>query len=326
MEQPLVTIGITTYNSNIFYLSEALDSAINQDYQNIEIIVSDDFSNNIEEIENLIKVKNDKRIILLKSLQNKGVSDSLNNIVSIAKGCYFSWCPDGDYMHLSKVKLQVESLKSNPNTISICDHYQILDFFKIKRKIKHELYLKFFNSYLYLMLLDRINGATLMIPTDVLKKEKFKTSLRHVQDYDMWLRLFSKLEHKFVKKILFYSRQHSEQSSNKSNIEATNEISNFYLDYFKINMHNLIYYNGVKIYLLVIIFFQFRNIEPVVSYFIDKSSYKRYVINLFYKTDVIYYIAKILKILGLAMVGIRNIKNFFLYKLLFKAITTFSKK
>ena len=323
MEQPLVTIGITTYNSNLFYLSQALDSVINQDYQNIEIIVSDDFSNNIGEIENLIKVKNDKRIILLKSSQNKGVSDSLNNIVSVAKGHYFSWCPDDDYMHISKVKLQVESLKSNPNTISISDHYQILDFFQIRRKIKHNFYLKFLNSYLYLILLDRINGATLMIPTNALKKEKFKTSLKHVQDYDMWLRLFGKLEHKFINKILFYSRQHSEQSSNKSNIEAKKEISNFYLDYFKKNMHNLIYYNGIKVYLLVIIFFQFRNIKSVVSYCIDKSSYKRYVVSLFYRSNVIYYIAKMLKLLGLVMVGIRSIKNFFLYKLLFKAIRYF---
>ena len=320
MEHPLVTIGITTYNSNISYLSTALDSAINQEYQNIEIIISDDASQNIDEIENLIRVKNDKRIIFLKSLKNKGVSDSLNNIVSYAKGHYFTWCPDDDYMHVSKVKLQVESLKSNPNAISVCDHCQILDFLKIKRNIKHKFYLNFLNSRLYLILLDRINGASLMIPTNALKNKKFDISLKHIQDYDMWIRLFDDLEHVFISKTLFYSRQHTQQSSNKNDIEAKREISKFYLEYFKLNMHNLIYYDGVKIYLYIIIFFQFRDIKSVVSYCMDKDNYKRYVVNLFYKSNIIYYIGGALRITGILLVFIRDIKNFLMYKFIFKLL------
>ena len=323
MEQPLVTIGITTYNSNITYLSKALDSAINQDYPNIEIIVSDDFSNNVSEIENLIKVKEDKRIIFLKSSKNKGVSDSLNRIVSHSKGYYFTWCPDDDFMHLSKIKFQVKSLKSKVNTISICNHYQIFDFLNIKRKIKHSFFLNFFDPYLYLILLDRINGAALMIPTDAIKKEKFNTSLKHIQDYDMWIRLFDKLDFKFIEDVLFYSRVHAQQSSNQSRDEAKKEIGNFYLNYYKLNLHNLIYFNGVKIYLWIVFFSQYRELNSVVSYCMDKNSYKRYVLNFFNRSSIIYFIAKILKMIGSVMIGIRNIKNYFLYKIMFKLINYF---
>ena len=42
--QPLVTIGIPTYNRADGYLKEALESALRQTYENVEIIVSDNCS------------------------------------------------------------------------------------------------------------------------------------------------------------------------------------------------------------------------------------------------------------------------------------------
>ena len=42
--QPLVSILITTYNQPLFF-RQALESALNQDYHNIEIVVGDDSTN-----------------------------------------------------------------------------------------------------------------------------------------------------------------------------------------------------------------------------------------------------------------------------------------
>ena len=276
IEQYLVTVGITTYNSNLVYLSNAIDSATNQTYRNIEIIISDDGSNNIDEIENLIKNKKDKRITLLKNKQNSGVSNSLNNIINFSKGDYFSWCPDDDYMHLSKIELQVRSLESEPQSISICNHFQVLDIFNIKRIIKHAFCLKFVNIFLYLVTLDRINGGSLLIPASMLKDKKFNLSLKHVQDYDMWIKLFYRTKYVYLNRALFYSRQHSKQASKNDNKSAQEEISEFYLDFFKNNMHNLIYYFGKKTYLLIIMSFEFRDIKKVVNYFMEKNKYQKY--------------------------------------------------
>ncbi len=41
---PLVTIAIPTYNRADGYLKQALQSAVNQTYKNIEIVVSDNCS------------------------------------------------------------------------------------------------------------------------------------------------------------------------------------------------------------------------------------------------------------------------------------------
>ena len=66
----LVTIGITTFNSDLGYLSKSIESAINQTYLNIEIIVSDDGSSNIDEIEDLIYKFADSRIVFIKNKKN----------------------------------------------------------------------------------------------------------------------------------------------------------------------------------------------------------------------------------------------------------------
>ena len=43
MNKPLISVALTTYNGEK-YLSEQLESIINQDYKNFEIIISDDNS------------------------------------------------------------------------------------------------------------------------------------------------------------------------------------------------------------------------------------------------------------------------------------------
>ena len=320
IEQYLVTVGITTYNSNLVYLSNAIDSATNQTYRNIEIIISDDGSNNIDEIENLIKNKKDKRITLLKNKQNSGVSNSLNNIINFSKGDYFSWCPDDDYMHLSKIELQVRSLESEPQSISICNHFQVLDIFNIKRIIKHAFYLKFVNIFLYLVTLDRINGGSLLIPASMLKDKKFNLSLKHVQDYDMWIKLFYRTKYVYLNRALFYSRQHSKQASKNDNKSAQEEISEFYLDFFKNNMHNLIYYFGKKTYLLIIMSFEFRDIKKVVNYFMEKNKYQKYILNFYNKKNFFLILIYLFKIFGRILFIMREIKNFFLYKFFFKLL------
>ena len=142
----LVTVGITTYNSDINYLSKALNSIIKQTYRNIEIIIFDDCSSNSIDIENLIIKIKDSRITFLQSEKNKGVSNSLNEIIKKANGDFFCWCPDDDYMSLSRVQRQITSIEKNPDSISYSNHYQVIEMFNLKRKFRHNFYLKFFDS------------------------------------------------------------------------------------------------------------------------------------------------------------------------------------
>lgn len=91
MEQniPLVSICVITYNS-AKYVVETLDSAKSQTYKNIELIISDDCStdNTVEICKKWIECNGSvfKRIELLQSATNTGVSANLNRAYSACKG------------------------------------------------------------------------------------------------------------------------------------------------------------------------------------------------------------------------------------------------
>ena len=313
----LVTIGITSFNSDLGYLSKAIESAINQTYPNIEIIVSDDGSSNIDEIENLTNKFNNSKIVLIKNKKNEGVSNSLNQIIAKANGKYFCWCPDDDFMDNNKVEEQVISLKNKPNFISLSDHIQIIDYYKIQREFSHKYYLKFLDIYLYSIVFDRINGGALMIPTKILKNLKFDQKLKHVQDYDMWHKILNKYECVYLNKALFYSRQHLNQSSEINNLESKNEKSKFYLNFFEKNLSHLLYIYGKKIYFLIYALFIFREINDVNKFLINKSTINKYY-NALYKVNILFYFnLNLFKIFGNSLKIIKNLKNYFIYKILY---------
>ena len=86
-ESPKISIISTIYNKER-YILRFLRSIQNQSYENIEIILIDDFSvdNSIKTIENIKKV--DERIILLKNKKNKGTLISRNLGIFLSKGKY----------------------------------------------------------------------------------------------------------------------------------------------------------------------------------------------------------------------------------------------
>lgn len=91
---PLVTIGIPTFNRANSNLSFTINSAVNQDYPNIEIIVSDNCS--IDNTEEIVKSFKDKRIKYIKQTKNIGANNNYNACLNAAKGDYFLLLHDDD--------------------------------------------------------------------------------------------------------------------------------------------------------------------------------------------------------------------------------------
>ena len=60
MINPKVSIIIATYQSKEVHFVQALDSALNQSFKNIEILVSDDSPT--DELKDLVLSRNDKRV------------------------------------------------------------------------------------------------------------------------------------------------------------------------------------------------------------------------------------------------------------------------
>ena len=123
-EMPLVSIVIPVYNGSD-YMSDAIDSAINQTYNNIEIIVVNDGSNDNGKTEEIALSYGDKIRYIKK--ENGGVSSALNTGIKNMKGKYFSWLSHDDLYTPDKVEKEINALKDSgsDDTVVLCDCIQV---------------------------------------------------------------------------------------------------------------------------------------------------------------------------------------------------------
>ena len=100
MLNPFFSVIIPTFNQSNF-LSRALDSVVNQNFNNFEIIVIDNFSSdNTKKI-----VKSFKKKIIYKRIENKGIIAKSRNVgIQISKGKWLAFLDSDDLW--SKNKLQ----------------------------------------------------------------------------------------------------------------------------------------------------------------------------------------------------------------------------
>jgi glycosyltransferase involved in cell wall biosynthesis len=93
-EMPLVTIAIPTYNRAATFLKYTLQSALEQSYHNLEIIVSDNCST--DHTDRVVKEFNDPRIRYVKHSQNMGHANNFKFCIEQARGDYFLLLQDDD--------------------------------------------------------------------------------------------------------------------------------------------------------------------------------------------------------------------------------------
>ncbi len=91
---PLVSIGIPTYNRANSYLKYALQSAVSQTYENIEIIVSDNCSS--DDTESIVKGFGDARLRYYRQEENIGPVKNRNFCLEQARGKYLVMLLDDD--------------------------------------------------------------------------------------------------------------------------------------------------------------------------------------------------------------------------------------
>lgn len=110
----LVSIGIPAYKA--LYLKETIESVLNQDYKNIELIIVND--NSPEDIDSIVSSFNDKRINYYINNENLGkisIVLNWNRCLSYAKGDFFTLICDDDLMKENFISSMVELAENNPS-------------------------------------------------------------------------------------------------------------------------------------------------------------------------------------------------------------------
>lgn len=226
VENPLVSILCLCYNQEKFIV-ESLESIKAQTYSNIELLICDDFSrdNSVEVIEKWIEKNLQLKITLVKHKENKGITKSVNEILSLSKGKYIQLLALDDTLKPDKLERHVEILRNSSNKEAIVfSDADLMDDKSQKYQNKfiaiHLNYLSLKSQNYYQMLLERnfIPGMSALIKKEILIAENGWDESLSFEDYDMWLRLSRKYDFLFDVNISCSYRLHENNSHKKRSV------------------------------------------------------------------------------------------------------------
>lgn len=110
---PKLTIALPVFNGGDD-LSLAVQSILNQSFQNWELLILDDGSTD-GSVDRLQKILADPRVSIVRDGQNKGLSVRLNQAISLARGEYFARMDHDDISHPDRFAIQFVFMDKNPS-------------------------------------------------------------------------------------------------------------------------------------------------------------------------------------------------------------------
>jgi len=179
----LVSIIMPYYKKEL-YLEQSIKSILNQTYQNFEIILINDDSENKNFINKISQL--DHRIKLVHNKNNLGAGLSRNKGLELSNGEYIAFCDCDDLWKNNKIELQLEYMKRLNFTFTFTS-YDIIDennnFIKYRKAPIYVDFKKLKNSC-------DIGLSTVMVRKDIFNNAKYQfANLRTKEDYVLWLKL-----------------------------------------------------------------------------------------------------------------------------------------
>jgi len=219
MHNPKVSVLITAYNyAN--YISEAIQSVLNQTFRDFELIIVDNQStDNTVDIVNEF-IQKDNRVKLIVNKTNIGAYRNYNEALLHANGKYIKILNADDKFHPEILEKFVKILDENESISLVTSHRQeFQDSTKIIATDFHGLQN---GKEMILLALSKLNfigePTTVMFRRNNLNVGLFDTSLIFFADLDMWLRILSIGDLYIIDEVLSYVRKH--------NLQGTQELRN----------------------------------------------------------------------------------------------------
>jgi len=123
---PRVSVGLPVFNGETF-LEQALDSLLDQTFEDFEIVISDNGSvDRTEEICRLY-VARDRRIRYYRNEVNRGCAWNHNRVVDLAKGEFFKWHAADDYCAPEFLARCVVELDQDPAAVMAITRIEEVD-------------------------------------------------------------------------------------------------------------------------------------------------------------------------------------------------------
>jgi teichuronic acid biosynthesis glycosyltransferase TuaG len=239
IDKELISI-IIPYFKKKKYIEETIKSVINQTYENFEIILIYDQSddNDLPYIREMIK--QDNRISLIVNKKNLGAGLSRNLGIDFAKGNYIAFLDADDLWRKNKLQFQINYMKNNNIKISHTD-YEIID--SNRKHIGKRLARNFFHTNDLVKSCD-IGLSTVMLKKKILSSKIRFPNLKTKEDFVLWLKILQ-LQIPIIslnKNLSSWRRLDDSLSSN--NIQKLIDAFKVYNRFMNFNFIKSIYYVG----------------------------------------------------------------------------------
>lgn len=205
------SIIIPTFN-RVESLKEAVESVLNQTYQNFELLVVDDGS---EDGTREYAAKLGRRIKYIFK-KNGGPGSARNRGIRESKGRFVAFLDSDDLWQKDKLKVEIEFIKSQPEAM-VCytDEIWIRRGVRVNQHKKHQKY----SGWIF----ERCLPLCIVSPSSVLMRREFFDEVGYFdeqlpvcEDYDLWLRASLRFPFHFIPQKLIIKRGgHPDQLSAK---------------------------------------------------------------------------------------------------------------
>ncbi|CAH1553004.1 glycosyltransferase family 2 protein [Vibrio rotiferianus] len=195
-----VSIIIPAYNSSKS-IRETLDSLVMQTFKNFEVIVVDDFSNDVLELEALLGSYKNLNVRLVKHNENKNGAAARNTGISFASGDYIAFLDSDDQWRPEKLERYLEKAST-----LVDDNYILYSKIevikegckeKIARPTRSLLDNEHVSEYLFISG-ELIQTSTIFLKRELAEKILFDNRFIRHQDYDFVIRAQDKHKAKFI--------------------------------------------------------------------------------------------------------------------------------
>ncbi len=191
-DKKLISVIMGIYNiPSKKILSKSISSILNQTYKNIEFIIIDDGSTNDTYRWAQELTKGDKRVVLKRNKENIGLTKTLNKCLKLANGEYIARMDGDDYCTEDRLEKQLKFLQKNKEYSLVGTNTYNFDQNGIwgERKVKEEVEKK---DFLFTSPIIHASILTYKKCYDIVNGYKEKWYTNRNEDYDMFMRMYSK--------------------------------------------------------------------------------------------------------------------------------------
>lgn len=190
--QPKVSVLIVSYNQENF-IEESVRSAADQDYENLEVVVSDDASSDRTQdlIAELRAEYPPGRIVALLNNDNVGVTPNCNRALRACSGEFVAFSAGDDVFLPGKIQAQIDWFAADPERV-LCGH-QAEVFYDDGSRPPHPLPnpLRTGSGADSFIRHGGFGAVTVMVRAGALPPQGFEEALPLVSDYMLWVEVLA---------------------------------------------------------------------------------------------------------------------------------------